>query len=213
MVTEARRLGAAVCHVGRGPWGALLCPPPLCQLPQGGSYSGSEVSCFAQAQTAANRNGGVCHTVYCLGLGGGGLPQASLPPVAPPAVTLGSEGGRGPDAAQGLGGSHLAVGKSAAALGTALGALGFEPKIQQEGQKEPALRVGHSGCTGEHSGKASENEAEKGLEDRQQANRQRGAGGTVLAADALMAQGLASLHPLALPGDVQLLPASDAGRP
>lgn len=35
----------------------------------------------------------------------------------------------------------------------------------------------------------------------------------MLAADALMAQGLASLHPLALPGDLQLLPASDAGRP
>lgn len=69
---------------------------PLCQLPQGGGYSGSEVSCFAQAQIAANRNGGVCHTVHCSGLGGRGLPQASLPPVAPLAVTLGSEGGGGP---------------------------------------------------------------------------------------------------------------------
>ena len=135
VVTEARRLGAAICIVGRGSWGALLCPPALCQLPQGGSYSGSGVSCFAQAQTAANRNGGVCHTVYRSGLGAGGLPQASLPPAAPPAVTLGSERGRGPDAAQGLGGSHLAAGKSARSLGDGPGGFRIGPQDTAGGPK------------------------------------------------------------------------------
>ena len=80
--------------------------PPLCQLPQGGAARSSEVSCFVQGQIAANRKGRVSHTGYCSGLGGKGLPQASLLPVAPPAVTLGSEGGRDPDVAQGLGGSR-----------------------------------------------------------------------------------------------------------
>lgn len=62
-------------------------------------------------------------------------------------------------------------------------------------------------------GKLQRTRLRRVLRDRQQANRQRGAGGTALAADALMAQGLASLHPLTLPGDLQLLPASDARRP
>lgn len=38
------------------------------------------MSCFVQGQIAANRKGRVSHTGYCSGLGGKGLPQASLLP-------------------------------------------------------------------------------------------------------------------------------------
>ena len=70
------------------------------------------MSCFAQGQIAANWKGwGVSHSVLLRTRGaaqdwGRGLPQASLLPVAPPAVTFGSEGGRDPDVAQGFRGSR-----------------------------------------------------------------------------------------------------------
>lgn len=113
-----------------GPGAPSSARPPLCQLPQGGGYSGSEVSCFAQGQTAANRKGGVCQQSTAQGWGAaegwgaGGFPRPASYPwpywLSPSALRVGGA----LMWLRALGAHAWQQGNQPTALGTALGALG-----------------------------------------------------------------------------------------
>ena len=100
-------------------------------------------------------------------------------------------------------------GKSTCSLGDRLGGFRIGTQDTAGGQKEAGASHSLQRLRRGTLGKASKNEAEKGVEEKETGRE--GQGWCLLPMPT--AQGLASLHPLALPGDLQFLPASDPRRP